>query len=363
MRAINFGDVLLGSSVTKVIHVQNLSDDPALFQCYGAGDPNASSNPSMFRFLPMCGSIQGRFSFPVTITFTPTLAQNYYKRIYVMVRDQLPMYFDMVATAYDDKKRPAPLRMAHVDLYRRRLHYGMGKMTPEDIPGHLTTMYGDQPHLLRTLGHAISEDELEEQEVHEARSRQVCADTLLATVGNAATVSAAQILAATTAPGVAVPDFEAPAALQFFADNNDPAAEVAITESNVSFGACSRNRLAGSKTITVVNRTGAKVVCAWEIPEDSNGAAFVVLPQEQDIKAYGTATFKVAFRPKEDNFYYAQCLEAYVYYKTNRTFRLVNHDAFVPPFCVRTFVSGHTFAPQVPLSFFLAFFFVCFVVL
>ena len=35
--------------------------------------------------------------------------------------------------------------------------------------------------------------------------------------------------------------------------------------------------------------------------------------------------------------------QAYAYYKTNRTFRLVDDDSFTPPWCLPLRVTGHTF--------------------
>jgi hypothetical protein len=103
------------------------------------------------------------------------------------------------------------------------------------------------------------------------------------------------------------------------------------------------------QTVTVVNRTANKVTCVWDCSADGNDASsstFVVLPNEQDIKPHSSAQFRISFRPRQDNYYYAQQLEAFVYVKSNRTFRLVQSDAFVPTWCVRTFVTGHTFAPN-----------------
>ena len=57
--------------------------------------------------------------------------------------------------------------------------------------------------------------------------------------------------------------------------------------------------------------------------------------------------FEVSFVPPKSNFYFCEEAEAYVYFKTNRTFRLVNDAAFVPPWCVPVRLLGHSFEPTV----------------
>ena len=68
-------------------------------------------------------------------------------------------------------------------------------------------------------------------------------------------------------------------------------------------------------------------------------SVFVIVPAEQDIPPLASVTFRVSFRPRQPCFYYAERLQAYVYFKTNRTFRLVDPEAFVPPFCIKRYTN------------------------
>lgn len=52
---------------------------------------------------------------------------------------------------------------------------------------------------------------------------------------------------------------------------------------------------------------------------------------------------QIAFRPTQEDFYYGQELEAYAFYKQNRTFRLVDDETFTPPWLLAVRVHGHTF--------------------
>ena len=84
----------------------------------------------------------------------------------------------------------------------------------------------------------------------------------------------------------------------------------------------------------------------WRIPlsdDDDDELDFEVIPNSADISAGETYTFRVVFRPSQDDFYYNQEVEAFVYFKSNRNFRLVNEDTLVPPWCLTCRVFGHTF--------------------
>jgi hypothetical protein len=115
---------------------------------------------------------------------------------------------------------------------------------------------------------------------------------------------------------------------------------------HLDFGPCSRHRPSERKTITVRNNTHGKVSCMWRIPlsdDDDDELDFEVIPECADISPGQTYTFRVVFRPSQDDFYYNQEIEAYVFFKSNRNFRLVNDDTLVPPWCLTCRVFGHTF--------------------
>ena len=122
--------------------------------------------------------------------------------------------------------------------------------------------------------------------------------------------------------------------------------EITMDVTSLDFGACSRHRPAERRRIVVRNNTHGKVTCMWRIPlsdDDDDELDFEVIPSSADIGPGQTYTFRVAFRPSQDDFYYNQEIEAFVYFKSNRNFRLVNDDTLVPPWCLTCRVFGHTF--------------------
>jgi hypothetical protein len=68
--------------------------------------------------------------------------------------------------------------------------------------------------------------------------------------------------------------------------------------------------------------------------------SFTVSPRTCDILPKSVMEFRVNFRPHLDNSFYGTQLECYVYFKSMRSFRLVNEDTFTPPFCTTLMLSG-----------------------
>ena len=132
----------------------------------------------------------------------------------------------------------------------------------------------------------------------------------------------------------------------FFKPQCGVGSEITMDKTHLDFGACSRHRPSERKRITIQNNTNGKVSCMWRIPlsdDDDDELDFEVIPNAADISPGQSYTFRVVFRPSQDDFYYNQEVEVYVFFKSNRNFRLVNDDTLVPPWCLTCRVFGHTF--------------------
>lgn len=66
----------------------------------------------------------------------------------------------------------------------------------------------------------------------------------------------------------------------------------------------------------------------------SYGSAMQVFPDQLDVRANSSATFRVAFRPPLDGQYYSQTLEVVACLKAHRSFRGPSEGAVQPPWTI-----------------------------
>lgn len=59
-----------------------------------------------------------------------------------------------------------------------------------------------------------------------------------------------------------------------------------------------------------------------------------VFPEQLDVRANSSATFRVAFRPPLDGQYYSQTLEVVACLKAHRSFRGVSEGGVLPPWTI-----------------------------
>ena len=294
---LQFGSVVKGTSVRRVFDVQNHSEVAMHWQI-------DSEKLGTFALDVDRGLIPAKASQRVLVTFAPIEAANYHRRLTVLARDRAPLAIDVVGTCYDDKRRPAPMFLSHVETYRARCRVGLCD------PG--------EPPL-------VSDREPFEDEVAQARA--------------AATTNAEAFASA----------FEP-----------DPLCAVVLDTREVDFGARSRLNHGDAKVVTVTNGTKQKLTVFWggQEPtqagdnsetalEAARGAAerapFAVFPPLADVRPGQAQPFRVVFRPTKDHAYYTRQLECFAYVKAMRSFRQVTEENFTPPWTASVRALGHTF--------------------
>ena len=178
-----------------------------------------------------------------------------------------------------------------------------------------------------------------------------------------------------TRTGESVRTAVAPAHEFFISDTDLSSREITLSRTTLDFGFTSHGRTSAPKTITMTNNTNSKVMVEWQVPiagglskKDTSGLslltdvrdkdvisadraekerailqAFDVSPHSADINPGQSFTFEVTFVPKQTNRNYTNELEAFVFFKNQRTFRLVNDYSLTPPFCLTVTNIGHTF--------------------
>lgn len=305
--ALNFGDVAVGSTLRLTTILDNRSKIPSYFQILA--DPNGVFQfPQPRGILPPC--MQSEFA----VAFAPTAVGNFFKRVYVLLQDGDPscVALDLIGTAFKPGQtvRPAQMRLTHLEKFRRRQHEGLGRLAPNEI------------------------DELFEQLEAEGDHARI-----------AELERPVQRLDGTTRSGEA-----ARQNVELIENLFNPSThEMMLSCEEICFGSTSLRGEPPKRTVQVTNHTHAKVTLTWCSPTwkgDVEGAPnpFSIFPLVADIPAGRSVEFRVAYRPTEIGALHTTTLEAFVAFKVQRNFRLVNDVSFAPPWALPLRVLGHTFS-------------------
>lgn len=117
--SVNFGSLQIGATAKRSFTLVNNSESPAYFQ-FCTPDPSDGGADPAFAVEPIRGLVPARASLPITVTLQPRGSMGFYRRLVCLVRAGIPLWVDLIATAYDESSRPPPLAQRHVDRYYAR---------------------------------------------------------------------------------------------------------------------------------------------------------------------------------------------------------------------------------------------------
>ncbi len=344
--SLNFRDIELGKVETRLFFLQN--DSPRDVPFYVLGDEHG-----IFKMTPKQGIIPALVkSYPVKVVFVPTKPINYYRRFFVLVGDALPLFYDCLGTGFIRAKgevkeqRPAPLRHAHIQAYRNRSVQGYGGLNPDELDA-----------------------------LYESNRFSDIAQSFFAHIGRVGTraFSVTQLQRPVTRTGEALRNLVAPAHEFFIQSTDQTAREVTINRLSLDFGYTTFKTSSAPREVVIHNNTNGKVVVQWYVPivqgmgenksnskslsktheiisidqeerEIAQLQAFAISPLVADINPGQSQTFLITFVPKQSSRNFLSELEAYVYFKNQRTFRLVNDFSLTPPWSLTVSCLGHTFS-------------------
>ena len=209
--SINFRDCEVNSTETRLFYLRNSSERDSYYSIDG-------DEEGIFRMNSRIGRIPAGNEVAVKLFFTPKMPINYYKRVFVMIGDALPLFYDVMGTGFIRAKgeikeqRPFPLRHAHVQAYRNRSNKGYGGMNPDEMD-----------LLVESQGSYISDDFAQ---VGMSGTRPIA----ITPYGNPLTRS-----------GECSRNDTAPAHEYFIDDVDSTAREVTVNIQNLDFGYCGIN--------------------------------------------------------------------------------------------------------------------------
>jgi len=365
--SVNFGAVEVGHACSRAVFLKNESDLATTFQFVLAP---AVERGATFVLSQYSGVLPAKLQVPIKIVFSPDRPINYSRRVFILIQNRAPLFIDVIGTAYIPaqgqvkEQRPAPLRHAHLQAARNRAAAGLGRASPDELALML-----DEYEATGAIG-AVSGDD---------------AAKLFSRVGakgHDAVLRTTRVPQPVTRSGEATRD-EIAAAHDFFdvvspdADGDASERDVHISTLQLDFGACRVQQSSlpteRRRTVTITNATHAKVCVFWRVPSagravDDDGALheaetnvsvsahkkpkpllppdFVVTPATGEIAAGRSMEFRVEFKPTRSNVYSFVELEAVTFFKSQRSFRLVNDALQAPPWSFAVLAAGHSFTGE-----------------
>ena len=326
---VNFRDLEVGSAEVRVLFLKNTTDKETTF-CI------AVDEEGVFEVEPKMGRIPALTQgIPIKVRFAPQRPINYYRRVTIRLEDALPLCYDVLGTGFIRAKgeikeqRPAPLRFAHIMAYRNRAMAGLGGMNPDELDALYESNQASQ-HLFAQVGLAGT------------RGLSVAAiQNPLTRTGDTSRV--------TVAP-----------AHEYFIDVTDTSCrEMTLNKVGLDFAYTPFMTTSRAQTVILTNNTTGKVCVVWQLPlthgaggpdgeksqaivrkstnafdpppPESRAPAFHIDPLEAEINPGKSYTFNVTFKPVQSNRNYFSEMEAFVFFKNQRTFRLVNDHTASPP--------------------------------
>lgn len=238
---INFGSIESGTQALRSMSLTNESDTPARYEF-------VNDALGVFSFGDAVrGVIPSLFTISVTIGFNPTAPSHHWKRVTLLVKNGEPLYVDLVGTAYSEKLRPPPLSNAHVEDYMRRVQEG----------GNPVRLEGTAP-------------DSPSAKASQAQSRAQSAVPSMAP---------SEMLRA----AVARPPSEGLSSWEQHFLGHDVSQPLAVDSQTVEFPACSRLRPADYKSVSVTNKTTAKLTIYPTVPGWQDPLAPPNAPPEEPV--------------------------------------------------------------------------------
>lgn len=237
---------------------------------------------SVFCFSPKSSVIRPRSTCLISVTFNPRAPINYYRKVSCLVENGETSYIDVLATCFSNEVRPATLNMRHIKFYEQKSKLGYGHIGPNEIK------------------ETFDSGSLFFKDLSGSLEKEICA----------------------THPST-----------------NLVHKPIEFALNTIDFEIGSKYKFSNSKGFAVKNNFSEPVICHWQINPAFN--AFVVDPVVKEIPANRSYEFRVFFRPAEEEKYYQNTIEGYVYFKNSRNFRLVSDENLTPPFFIPISLVGY----------------------
>lgn len=101
--SINFGEIKIGNTASRLLTIHNDSELPTSFQFY-------SDQGNIFSLSRTRGVVPNKGLERIIVNFKPRNTICYYERIFVVSRNHQVLVLDLIGTCYDLLIKPIPLQ-------------------------------------------------------------------------------------------------------------------------------------------------------------------------------------------------------------------------------------------------------------
>ncbi|NXP52066.1 CFA65 protein, partial [Heliornis fulica] len=297
--SLDFDLINLGESSMQTLQISNVSDVPACYQF------DIDGRGSVFSLDRPCGVLEGTTTLTLKLTFRPTHAISYHRRVVCLIHHQEPMYVDFYGTCHSDIDKPAILQARHLSWYRTNMLRGLTFYPPDILSGMLKDgrLQMDEKGALM-LPPEVPQDKPPIEYTEVSPMTEYFYDGISSN-------------------------------LALFSSH------VSVSPTEYDFGCCVPLHKVEPLPLCVSNHTKGKITVVWT---SSHGSAFRVIPETCDIPPMKSSAFRVLFQLTQLNSLHAAELEGFAFYKVLRHYSNIEEDATIcPSWCLTVRLRAHTY--------------------
>ena len=260
-RLVNFGSIRLNSNTNRMVTLHNHTDANCSFEV-------VIDNAGIFSVQESTGVIKPKAYSRLLFVFTPQKTINYYQRVYILIRNHLVLYLDLIGNCFDLLIKPTPINPAVLRDARNKLGFGLSSAL--------------------MLKDAVNENE---EDFNDADSSK---------------------------HAVAQSNF---IHKELFGGHNFAERFLKVSTKYLDFGSCSLSGAANSREVIVENLSGRKVCLFWTndaAAHGHKGNIFDVTPASANLGPGEVGRFNVNFFPKTLSAFYFEKIQCFaIDYETN----------------------------------------------
>lgn len=247
---LDFGNIEIKRSVTKSIILKNKSTVPVQYhiQCEKKG---------CFQIECVNGEVQPQLSTIVYVTFTPKYPINYYRKVYILIENNAPIFVEIFGSGFNETLHPATITHDHIKRFKRRQELGLSQMSIPELEEEMKKNRKRAEYLLNS----------DDSELIEYNSKLDVNGTIF--------------------------NWQLELLKEIFQKSTTSNIDMKLNKDVIDFGTVNKNKGTPKETFTYTNNTNSKILIHWILPSTNDSIEF---QRSEEFSIYPEV---VEVRPKE----------------------------------------------------------------